>query len=198
MYCHDIFALDAIIHSLFLFLPLSQRHTTVCVCDCLLFKVLVLFSWRDARMDFPASELQRNVWSCMHLQLASTWSLHFPFPSDQVLLAFVCLIILTFTASPSDAGDHDVHHLEWHSQSTIPRDRRATGKEMEKLSNNRAEQQVPSLKLLNSTFPKKTLWARWRMNVYFLLLTECPWKDLNLRLNTNSTVKTTIYCVTTD
>lgn len=104
MYCHDILALDAIIHSASLSFSLSsspflftKTHSTSCVCEHPSFKSYIyLFLWRDVRNDCPASELMEECMKRMHWQLMSTWSLHFPFTSDQVLPSCVCPIILTF------------------------------------------------------------------------------------------------------
>lgn len=42
-----------------------------------------------------------------HVDLITALSIHL----RSSLLTFVCLIILTFTASSCDVGDQDIHHL---------------------------------------------------------------------------------------
>lgn len=91
MYCHDILALDAIIHSASLsFLLSTNTHYTVCVCECPLLKSYIcLFSWRDVRNDCPAIELHRNVWNvCIY---SSCRLDHCTFHSPQIKFAHLCL-----------------------------------------------------------------------------------------------------------
>jgi len=104
-------------HSLHLFsLPPRTLHSL-----CLwipIVKVLHLFLFVCVTGCEDRLPCQWATEECMHLQLMSIWTLHFPFTSRSSRLTFVCLIILTFTASSSDVGDQDIHHLKWHSQST--------------------------------------------------------------------------------
>lgn len=124
MYCHDILALDAIIHSTSLyFLSFSQTHTnTVCVCEYPLLKsynCFVLFFLCEGMWGLTAQSVSyRGMYEMYAFTFFLTWSLHFPFTSDHVRPPFVCLIILTFTASLRDVGDQDIHHSIWHSHST--------------------------------------------------------------------------------
>lgn len=94
MYCHDILALDAIVHSASLSLCLdssssssSQTHTTHSMSvDAPFLKVLkfarVCNGMREKRL--PSQWATEECMKRMHQQLVSTWSLHFPFTPDQV------------------------------------------------------------------------------------------------------------------
>lgn len=130
-----------------------------------------------------------------------TWSLHFPFTSDQVHPPFVSLTILTFTASSSDVGDQDIHHLIRHSHSTrlCVCDRVGVYLLMERKWNSIAiikhkSEQCSRYPVLNYlTNVSSGTFLAWRMNVYFL------WTFLemtNLRLNSKNHYWWNIYYIT--